>query len=246
MSEYLTDEEKAERIKRWWAEHGTSILLGLVIGIAGLVAWNWWGGREDARAEQASELFQVAQVAVQVGSFERAESLLADLEQGARGTPYWALSAALRAELETRRALAGSSPLGGVNLADDDSALAPELTMVPMDGAVVDDDTALRAAIVAATGARDRLSERKNRELRDLLSVRLARLHVTAGDAAAARATLDEVGSDAFRGLILEIEGDLAMLEGDYRTARERFDAAIAAGVDHEAIRLKRDAASSS
>lgn len=221
MSEYLTDDEKAERVKRWWADHGASILLGLALGIAGLVAWNWWGGREEARAEQASELFQVAQMSVEIGDYDRAEALIGDLEQGARGTPYRALALALRAEVATRRALTDN------------------------DGAESADAAAIESAIEAARAARERLSERRDRELRELFALRLARLYVAKGDVASARAVLGEVRSQAYRGLVLEVEGDIAMAEGDLATARERFEAAIDAGVDHEALRLKRDAAAS-
>lgn len=221
MSEYLSDDEKAERVKRWWADHGASILLGLALGVAGLVAWQWWSAREETRAEQASELFQVAQRSVEFGDYDRAEALIADLEQGARRTPYHALALALRAEIATRRAL-----VDGDDVESTDAA-------------------ALDAAIDAALAVRERLSDRRDRELRELFALRLARLYVARGDLNAARAVLREVRSPAYRGLVLEVEGDIAMAEGDLATARERFEAAIEAGADREALRLKRDAAAS-
>ncbi|MEW8396328.1 MAG: tetratricopeptide repeat protein, partial [Candidatus Thiodiazotropha sp.] len=39
MSEYQTEEEQVEAIKRWWKENGTSVIAGLVIGLGGIFGW---------------------------------------------------------------------------------------------------------------------------------------------------------------------------------------------------------------
>ncbi|WP_017942421.1 MULTISPECIES: tetratricopeptide repeat protein [unclassified Thioalkalivibrio] len=95
----LTDEEKAERIKQWWADNGMAIVAGLVLGVAGLFGWNWWSDREETRAQAASEMYQALQVAGQTGQTERALELAdAVIEQG-RGTPYRALAWVYRADV---------------------------------------------------------------------------------------------------------------------------------------------------
>lgn len=94
----LSDEEKAERIKQWWADNGLAIAAGLVLGIGGLFGWNWWSDREETRAQAASEMYQALQVAGQTGQTERAAELAdAVIEQG-RGTPYRALAWIYRAD----------------------------------------------------------------------------------------------------------------------------------------------------
>lgn len=99
----LTDEEKAERIKQWWSENGIAIAAGLILGIAGLLGWNWWSDREEARAQAASEMYQALQAAAQTGQKERAGELAdAVIEQG-RGTPYRALAWIYRAEAAMSR-----------------------------------------------------------------------------------------------------------------------------------------------
>ena len=42
MNEFVTDDEQVERIKKWWADNGSSVIAGLVIGIGGLLGWRYW------------------------------------------------------------------------------------------------------------------------------------------------------------------------------------------------------------
>ena len=99
---YLTDEEKAEAIKKWWSENGTAVLGGLVLGIAGLFGWNWWTGQQDAKAEAASELFSVALTHIDAGQYMRATAVATELTERGGRTPYTSLGWTLLADLATR------------------------------------------------------------------------------------------------------------------------------------------------
>ncbi len=57
MTEYLTDEEQVERIKKWWSDNGSSVIAGLVIGIGGLSGWRFWVDYRDNLAAEASAQF---------------------------------------------------------------------------------------------------------------------------------------------------------------------------------------------
>jgi predicted negative regulator of RcsB-dependent stress response len=103
MSSYLTDEEKAEAIKKWWVDNGTAIIGGLVLGVAGLFGWNWWTDRQDARAEAASELYSIVLSQVNAGQYTRASALATDLTEKGRGTPYAAMGWALVADIAVRQ-----------------------------------------------------------------------------------------------------------------------------------------------
>ena len=47
MSEYLDEEEQIARLKSWWDENGTSVLVGIGIAVAGIVGWNWYGSHTE-------------------------------------------------------------------------------------------------------------------------------------------------------------------------------------------------------
>jgi predicted negative regulator of RcsB-dependent stress response len=57
MTEYVTDEEQVERIKKWWADNGSSVIAGLVIGFGGLAGWRFWVDYKDNLAAEASAHF---------------------------------------------------------------------------------------------------------------------------------------------------------------------------------------------
>ncbi len=64
MDVYRTDEEQAEAIKKWWAENGKSIVVGIFIGLAAVYGWRWWQDYKIEQAEAASEIYQEMVVAV--------------------------------------------------------------------------------------------------------------------------------------------------------------------------------------
>jgi predicted negative regulator of RcsB-dependent stress response len=99
----LSDEEKAEAIKKWWAENATSVIGGLAIGIAGLFGWNWWTDRQEAKAETASELYTVVLSHAGAGRFTQAAAVAAELTEKGRGTPYVAMAWALVADIAVRQ-----------------------------------------------------------------------------------------------------------------------------------------------
>jgi predicted negative regulator of RcsB-dependent stress response len=94
MSEYLSEEEQVEALKKWWKENGRSIIAGAVLGLGGVFGWQAWTQHQDRTAEQASGRFEQMQLAFQTGSNEsvtkQAEILLSE-----HGDSAYALFAAL-------------------------------------------------------------------------------------------------------------------------------------------------------
>jgi predicted negative regulator of RcsB-dependent stress response len=52
-----TEEEQLEELKRWWREHGRTVVAGVVLGLGTVGGWTWWQGHVTAQAEAVSVLY---------------------------------------------------------------------------------------------------------------------------------------------------------------------------------------------
>ena len=57
MNEYETEEQQVAALKKWWKESGTSIMVGLFIGITALFGWRYYAEQSNTQAVQASDLY---------------------------------------------------------------------------------------------------------------------------------------------------------------------------------------------
>lgn len=57
MTEYKTDEEKAEELKAWWKENGKYVIIGIVLAIAILFGREYWQKSEANKVNNSSALF---------------------------------------------------------------------------------------------------------------------------------------------------------------------------------------------
>ena len=85
--ELISDDERAEQIKKWWRENGTSIGAGIAIAIAGVFGWQYWQQSQKDQAEAASLQFKVASEA----ETDKVKALKAVAEEFG-STPYAALA----------------------------------------------------------------------------------------------------------------------------------------------------------
>jgi len=90
VDEYLSEKEQIQQIRGWWNEHGAYIIAGLVIGVMGLTAWNYWQNFKTTRAENASVEYQSLVMAVDGGDAEAAGRHLETLRADYPMTPYLA------------------------------------------------------------------------------------------------------------------------------------------------------------
>lgn len=60
MEQFATEEQQVEAIKDFWKQHGTSIILGAVVGFGGLFGWRYYSDAQIAQKEQASASYQTA------------------------------------------------------------------------------------------------------------------------------------------------------------------------------------------
>lgn len=88
-----TDEQQLEELKRWWKEHGRTVLAGIVLGLGTVIGWTTWRSHQDSQAEALSIRYQAlvdtAALPNHSGAVELADAIITDHPQSS----YAALSA---------------------------------------------------------------------------------------------------------------------------------------------------------
>ncbi len=87
-----SDDEQVEALKKWWAENGRSLVVGLVLGISGIFGWQYWQGYTAQRAEVASLEYELMIVALKENKAREVESRAEQLVLNFSSTPYAALA----------------------------------------------------------------------------------------------------------------------------------------------------------
>jgi predicted negative regulator of RcsB-dependent stress response len=100
---YDTEEEQLDAFKRWWKENGQSTIVGLVLGIAVILGWNYWQGNKKAQAEQASALYSQLIQAIGADKKDSAEKLAERIQEQFPKTQYAAYSGLLQAKLKVQQ-----------------------------------------------------------------------------------------------------------------------------------------------
>lgn len=59
MNDFLTEDQQAEQLKKWWAQHGKSVVTGVMLGLAVMFGWNWWEKSQAAARDSASLAFDL-------------------------------------------------------------------------------------------------------------------------------------------------------------------------------------------
>lgn len=92
METHVTDEQQLESLKKWWQENGSSIITGIILGVAVLFGAKAWFAWRDNIAQQASDIYIAMMGALEqddrMATTERAGMLISDYS----GTPYAALA----------------------------------------------------------------------------------------------------------------------------------------------------------
>ena len=123
MTDYATDEQKVEELKKWWNENGNYLIGGVVLGLAILFGWHWWKDYKETRARTASGLFSQLEQAVAAADEERARVLESQLTGDYGATPYAAAAELAMAKLAVEKDDLGTAELylrSAVELADQD------------------------------------------------------------------------------------------------------------------------------
>ncbi|MDD5579813.1 MAG: tetratricopeptide repeat protein [Methylobacter sp.] len=103
MEIYDTEEERLEAFKRWWKESGSSIVVGLAVGLAIILGWGYWQDYRKDQAAQASVLYDQLLKAVETDKKDSAEKLAERMQKQFDGTEYAAYSGLLLAKSKVQQ-----------------------------------------------------------------------------------------------------------------------------------------------
>ena len=88
MSDILSDEEDLARLKSWWGEYGTTILVSVGLALVVIIGWRWWESQQAASIAAASDAYQTYSTAAPA---EKASALEVLASEHA-GTAYYAFA----------------------------------------------------------------------------------------------------------------------------------------------------------
>jgi predicted negative regulator of RcsB-dependent stress response len=95
-----TDEQRLESIKAWWKENASSVITGLLLGLALLFGAKSWFAYQDRKAEEASNIY-----ATMLSALARGEENLVNDRAGIligeySSTPYATFAAVVQAKVK--------------------------------------------------------------------------------------------------------------------------------------------------
>ena len=100
---YVSDDEQMEAIKRWWKDNGTGIIVGISLGLAGVLGWQYWTSYRAGQAEDASLQYDVMTAALQENDIPKAREQAQKLLEDYDNTAYAVLASLMLAKLAVDR-----------------------------------------------------------------------------------------------------------------------------------------------
>ena len=95
---YETEEQQVDAIKKWWSDNGTMLVVGAVIGLAGLWGWRYYGETVSTSQEQASTEFAQVLVKYDAKGEEHSTTEMQTFIADNKGNSYATLAAMLLAK----------------------------------------------------------------------------------------------------------------------------------------------------
>ena len=103
MEIYDTEEEQLEALKRWWKENGTSTVVGVALGIAIIIGWNYWQEHKREQANQASALYDQLLKAAETDQKDAVDKLAKRLQEQYGNSNYAAYGGLFQAKFKVQQ-----------------------------------------------------------------------------------------------------------------------------------------------
>jgi len=94
----IDEYEQGERVRTWLRNNGSSLIGGVVLGLACLGGWQWWQGQQEQQKLRAADEYFAFSRALEGNDEAKAGAHATALEQDYAKTPFPALAAMRRAE----------------------------------------------------------------------------------------------------------------------------------------------------
>jgi len=92
MMEQYSDQEQLDAIRKWWSENGKAIVGGLLLGLGGVLGWQFWQNYQRSTAEEASAVYFQLEQALSGENAEEAGRKGMALQEDYPRSPYAALA----------------------------------------------------------------------------------------------------------------------------------------------------------
>ncbi len=92
MEVYTTENEQVDAVRRFFAENGKALAVGVVLGIGALVGWRYWQNQQISAIAESSAIYQQATEALAANQPDSV-ALTEKFVQGSNSNAYSALAA---------------------------------------------------------------------------------------------------------------------------------------------------------
>jgi len=99
----LYEDDETAKLKDWWKKNGTSIIIGVVLGLIVVVGVNYWRNYQKSQAEAASALFEQVAIGLQNNKPDQAIAAGSRLMSDFKGSGYAEKAALLLAKISIDR-----------------------------------------------------------------------------------------------------------------------------------------------
>lgn len=89
----IDEYEQGERVRTWLKNNGSSLVVGVALGLAALGGWQWWQGQQAQRKADAAGEFMAFSKALEAGEADKAAAFATAITQSYPKTLYPALVA---------------------------------------------------------------------------------------------------------------------------------------------------------
>jgi predicted negative regulator of RcsB-dependent stress response len=89
----LDEHEQGELVQKWLRQNGSSLIIGIAMGLALVFGWQWWQGKGVRHSEEAASQFQAFTEALEAKDEAKAKTFTTLLADKYSDTPYSELAA---------------------------------------------------------------------------------------------------------------------------------------------------------